>query len=190
MAQKKKGQSGKRILDILILLSGVSLEACFYWLTEMRDSVYLGMALVLICMVAAMVDFALKGRKRDAPFTEGVPEAMEPHGIRSLVLLDEQGKPIRSWDMQGRTALIIGKAGQGQRPDVDLSDCAYSSFVDFQHAILNFCLDQWYVEDAESHNGVKVEKAEDGECYKVIHHPCRVSAGDILHIANTRLLLT
>lgn len=190
MAQKRKRQSGKRILDILIVISGVGLEAGFYLLTEMGEPVYLGMAFVLVCTVAAAADFAQTGRKRDAVLPTGMPEAMEPHGIRSLVLLDEQGKPIKSWDMQGRTALIIGKAGQGQEPDVDLSDCAYSSFVDFQHAVLNFCLDQWYVEDAESHNGVKVEKAEDGECYKVIRHPCRVSAGDILHIANTRLLLT
>ena len=155
MAQKRKRQSGKRILDILIVISGVGLEAGFYLLTEMGEPVYLGMAFVLVCTVAAAADFAQTGRKRDAVLPTGMPEAMEPHGIRSLVLLDEQGKPIKSWVMQGRTALIIRKAGQGQEPDVDLSDCAYSSFVDFQHAVLNFCLDQWYVEDAESHNGVK-----------------------------------
>ena len=66
----------------------------------------------------------------------------------------------------------------------------YSSFVDFQHAVLNFCMDQWYVEDLESHNGVKVKKVEDGECYRVLHRPCRITAGDILYIANTTLLLT
>ena len=51
-------------------------------------------------------------------------------------------------------------------------------------------MDQWYVEDLESHNGVKVKKVEDGECYRVLHRPCRVTAGDILYIANTTLLLT
>lgn len=92
--------------------------------------------------------------------------------------------------MQGRISLVIGKADQSQEPDIDLSDCEYSSFIDFQHAVLNFTLDQWYVEDLESQNGVKIRKVEDGECYRVIHRPCKVAAGDILYIANTKLLLT
>ena len=41
-----------------------------------------------------------------------------------------------------------------------------------------------------SQNGVKVGKVEDGECYRVIHRPCKVVAGDVLYIANTKLLLT
>lgn len=82
------------------------------------------------------------------------------------------------------------KAGRDQELDIDLSDCEYSSFIDFQHAVLNFCLDQWYVEDLGSQNGVKVGKVEDGECYRVIHRPCKVVAGDVLYIANTKLLLT
>ena len=105
-------------------------------------------------------------------------------------LLDEEGKPIKSWDLQGKISLIIGKAGRDQELDIDLSDCEYSSFIDFQHAVLNFCLDQWYVEDLGSQNGVKVGKVEDGECYRVIHRPCKVVAGDVLYIANTKLLLT
>ena len=105
-------------------------------------------------------------------------------------MLDEQGKPIKSWNLEGKTSLIIGKSGKNQELDVDLSDCEYSSFIDFQHAVLNFCMDQWYIEDLESHNGVKVKKVEDGECYRVLHRPCRVTAGDVLYIANTKLLLT
>lgn len=81
-------------------------------------------------------------------------------------------------------------AKKGMELDIDLSDCEYSSFIDFQHAVLNFCLDQWYVEDLGSQNGVKVGKVEDGECYRVIHRPCKVVAGDVLYIANTKLLLT
>lgn len=89
-----------------------------------------------------------------------------------------------------RISLIIGKADRSQEPDIDLSDCEYSSFIYFQHAVLNFTLDQWYIEDLESQNGVKVKKVEDGECYRVLHRPCKVAAGDILYIANTKLLLT
>ena len=118
------------------------------------------------------------------------PEVLPASGIQRLVLLDEHDRPVKSWDLQGRTALIIGKTGQDQELDVDLSDCEYSSFIDFQHALLNFCLDQWYIEDLDSQNGVKVKKIEDGECYRVIRRPCRVTAGDVLYIATTKLLLT
>lgn len=110
--------------------------------------------------------------------------------IERLILLDEQDKPVKSWDMAGRVSIVIGREGGGEDVDVDLEDCAFSSFIDFQHAVLNFCLDQWYVEDLGSQNGVKIRKAEDGECYKVMGRPCRVAAGDVLYIANTRLLLS
>ena len=33
------------------------------------------------------------------------------------------------------------------------------------------------MEDLGSQNGVKVGKVEDGECYRVIHRPCKVVAG-------------
>ena len=39
-------------------------------------------------------------------------------------------------------------------------------------------------------NGVQVKKVEDGGCYKVLNRPCRVTPGDIIYIANTRLLLS
>ena len=141
-----------------------------------------------IGMAAAIYDlFRLSGSKNTE---EIMPEAERVQGIQRLILLDEEGKPIKSWDLQGKISLIIGKAGRDQELDIDLSDCEYSSFIDFQHAVLNFCLDQWYVEDLGSQNGVKVGKVEDGECYRVIHRPCKVVAGDVLYIANTKLLLT
>lgn len=137
---------------------------------------------IVIGMAAAIYDlFRLSGSKNTE---EIMPEAERIQGIQRLILLDEEGKPIKSWDLQGKISLIIGKAGRDQELDIDLSDCEYSSFIDFQHAVLNFCLDQWYVEDLGSQNGVKVGKVEDGECYRVIHRPCKVVAGDVLYIAN------
>ena len=141
-------------------------------------------------MAIASHDLLLLGDGKDTEVIAPEPETLQTHEVQRLVLLDEQDKPIKSWELQGKISLIIGKAGQNEELDIDLSDCEYSSFIDFQHAVLNFCLDQWYVEDLGSQNGVKVKKVEDGECYRVIHRPCKVTAGDILYIANTRLLLT
>lgn len=176
----------KRVLDVLILLLGFVISFCILVQTEKADWLMGLLTAVVLVMVWVFLDlvysFVRKAAKK--------PAREKEDGIRQLILLDDNDKPVKSWDLQGRISLIIGKAGQNQELDIDLSDCEYSSFVDFQHAVLNFCLDQWYVEDLESQNGVKVRKVEDGECYRVIHRPCKVSAGDVLYIANTKLLLT
>lgn len=185
-----QGKKAKLILDVGVILCGIFL---ILWLvTEMKDwsaaPVFLAAAAVLTVWMLYDIFFLLTGKSPEGTSVE--IESVPPQGIQRLLLLDEDGKPVREWDLQGRTALIIGKAGQDQELDIDLADCEYSSFIDFQHAVLNFCLDQWYVEDLGSQNGVKVRKAEDGECYKVIHRPCKVGAGDVIYVANTKLLLT
>lgn len=184
------GRRVKQIFDILIVLCGISLV--YYILKEIKTwritPVFL--AVVIIGIAWVLFDFFSLFKRKKSEALPSEPEVVQTHGIQRLFLLDEDGKPVKSWDLQGRVSMIIGKTGQDQELDIDLSDCEYSSFIDFQHAVLNFCLDQWYVEDLGSQNGVKVRKVDDGECYRVIHRPCRVVAGDILYIANTKLLLT
>ena len=184
------GRTVKQIFDILIILCGISLV--YYILKEIKTwrMMPVFLAVAIIGMIWVLLDFLFLCTRKNAGTQPSVPEVVQTHGIQRLLLLDEGGKPIKSWNLQGGVSLIIGKAGQDQELDIDLSDCEYSSFIDFQHAVLNFCLDQWYVEDLGSQNGVKVRKVEDGECYRVIHRPCKVVAGDILYIANTKLLLT
>lgn len=189
----RQGAGEKRtkiIFDILIILCGAGL-VCFI-LQEIRTWPITPALLfvVIIGMVWVLRDILLLMRPGKTEASLSGPEVFQNHGIQRVILLDEEGKPIKSWDLQGKVSQIIGKAGQDQELDIDLSDCEYSSFIDFQHAVLNFCLDQWYIEDLGSQNGVKVRKVEDGECYRVIHRPCKVAAGDILYIANTKLLLT
>lgn len=190
MVQRKKDKKMKRFLDVLLLLGGAMLTFGFYRQIEEYQWISVLIAALVICMLCVLFDLIISFAGNDSSLQAFEPEASQGHGPKQLILLDEQGKPVKAWDLQGRTALIIGKAGQGQELDVDLSDCEYSSFIDFQHAVINFCLDQWYVEDLNSQNGVKIKKVEDGECYRVIHRPCKIAAGDVLYIANTKLLLT
>ncbi len=190
MHQGAQGRRVKKIVDILIIFCGIVLV--YYILKEIK-ALHIApilLSVVVVGMAWVLYDlFCLEKRKNTEAFLSetAVPQA---YGIQKLILLDEDGKPVKSWDLQGKVSQIIGKAGQNQELDIDLSDCEYSSFIDFQHAVLNFCLDQWYVEDLGSQNGVKVRKVEDGECYRVIHRPCKVVAGDIIYIANTQWRLT
>lgn len=188
MRRETKEKGVKRTLDIFIVLCGAGLVFLIYKEIGEWHFAPVFFLMTLVGMAAAIYDLFQLSNKE---YTEEiVTEPEKAQAIQRLVLLDESGKPIKAWNLQGMVSLIIGKAGQDEELDIDLSDCEYSSFIDFQHAVLNFCLDQWYVEDLGSQNGVKVRKAEDGECYKVIHRPCKVEAGDILYIANTKLLLT
>lgn len=183
-----KGKRVKQTLDSLLILCGAGI--IFFSFKEIGTWRFAPafFLVIIVGMIKAVCDlFLLSGRKHTETIIE---EDGSVHKVQRLILLDGEGKPVKSWDLQGKISLIIGKSGQDQELDIDLSDCEYSSFIDFQHAVLNFSLDQWYVEDLGSQNGVKVRKVEDGECYKVIHRPCKVEAGDILYIANTKLLLT
>ncbi|MGN0403364.1 MAG: FHA domain-containing protein [Acetatifactor sp.] len=188
MRREIKGKGVKQTLDSLIILCGIGLILLF--IKEIRTWRFTP-ALFLVTaagMAVAVFDLFILSSRKNAE--EAMPESKRTQEVQRLILLDEAGKPIKSWDLQGKVSWIIGKVGQDQELDIDLTDCEYSSFIDFQHAALNYCLDQWYVEDLGSQNGVKIRKVEDGECYRVIHRPCKVIAGDILYIANTKLLLT
>lgn len=188
-------RKGETIADIVILVCSIVSGICIYRMEWDKKWSFVLFLLIAMFIIVAFIDLYClwKGDKKDKKVKkqkEQAKKAVKFAGIERLILLDEKEKPIKSWDMIGRTALVIGKTGSEEEVDVDLIDCEYSSFIDFQHATLNFCLDNWYVEDLESHNGVRIRKVEDGQCYKIMGRPCRVSAGDILYIANTRLLLS
>lgn len=181
MERRRKIKIG---LDISILICAMFL--IFGLLFQGNDGWWIG-GLVFIALAAA-VDLQGRIRKKEARENlEGFPSVVE---ARQLMLLDENEKPLKSWDLAGKTALIIGKKNEEEDVDVDLEDCEYSAFIDNQHAVLNYCLDSWYLEDLGSQNGVKIRKAEDGICYQVTGRPCRILAGDVIYIANTCLLLT
>lgn len=121
----------------------------------------------------------------------GKAQAAAGFPAHELVLLNEEEKPVRAWDLAGRTAMVIGRKSRDEQVDVDLSDCEYSALINVQHAALNYCLDSWYLEDLGSQNGIRIKKVEDGKCYQVApNRPCKVVAGDVIYIAKTKLLFT
>lgn len=55
------------------------------------------------------------------------------------------------------------------------------------NAVLNYTAGQWYIEDLDSTNGIRIQKP-DGRIYEVSRtQPCQVEKGDILFIGLTRL---
>ncbi len=177
----------KTAADIAILLGGCGLLYGLHVGMEALKWEFVIPCIVVI-LVVTVVDLCEQCRQREPTDKRQYPSDVTL--VRQLILLNEQNMPVRSWDLSDRVAVVIGKKNTEEDVDVDLEDCEYSTFIDPCHAALNFCNNGWFVEDLGSQNGVKIKKVEDGDCYKVMNRPCRVAAGDIIYIANTKLLLS
>lgn len=186
-----KGKNRKKIgLDIGIMVLACA-SGVVVWRQQMSYEVFRFTIITATILISvALLDILMIKAKK----VERVTTPSETGGLNrahELILLDEQDKPIKSWELAGKTALVIGRMDKEKEVEVDLSECEFSAFIDSQHAVLNFALDCWYVEDLDSHNGVKVKKVIDGMNYKVTQsRPCRITPGDVIYIANTKLLFT
>lgn len=117
---------------------------------------------------------------------------IKPHdgAIRELALLSEESQKIKTWFIHGMTAVIIGKSTLKTHADVDLKDTEYQSLIDPEHALLNYTKEGWFLEDNDSRNGVSIEKYTDRRRYYLSkREPVFVELGDIIYIANTKLLV-
>lgn len=113
------------------------------------------------------------------------------HGIaKQLILLSEEDTELASWDLFGRTSLVIGRDRGENLVDVNLAQATYASFIDIEHAVMNYAGEQWYIEDLHSKNGIRVQKRGDSQQYKLApEKPCKLEPGDVVYIAQTKLLV-
>jgi hypothetical protein len=138
---------------------------------------------VLLCVIVAVYSIRayLSKPRQQAPVRQS---------ISKLVLLDEDGESIKEWYVQGETSLVIGKNSPQAEVDIDLSGAEYAALVSPQHAVLNCAEGKWYVEDADSRNGIGIRRANKSAVQRVdTEKPHEVGVGDMLYIANTRLIL-
>lgn len=184
----KTKRTKKIVTDSIILLCSGILLFCIYAGNVDRKRISILFLFLLLSIIVSIIDLVVQLNRKKV--VSGNDQPANDMAIRQLILLDDHNKPIKSWELSGKIAVVIGKHNEEGEVDVDLDDCEYSTFINPQHAVLNFCQNVWFVEDLKSQNGVKIKKVEDGICYKVLNRPCRVMPGDIIYIANTRLLLT
>ena len=86
--------------------------------------------------------------------------------------------------------MVIGTGSIENKVDIDLSQSIYSNLIEYEHAVLNYAGEGWYIEDLSSSNGVSIEKKEDNTLYKVAKYsPCIIKKEDVLFIGKTKLLL-
>lgn len=181
-ALNKNPQKTKKICDLCIcFVFFAAAYAVWQWLapSDLRN--------LLIAAMLFMAGGALLLWRYDCRQIDPTPQmTME---ITALALLNEENGQCREWVISGKNGLVIGKSGSRYDVDIDLSDCVYSTLISQEHALLNYAADGWYIEDCHSENGVAIVKS-DGIRYQLTSDkPCRIQKGDILHIANTQLLV-
>jgi hypothetical protein len=110
--------------------------------------------------------------------------------ISGIIMLNENGAYLREWNIQGRIAVLIGKNTKNKEVDIDLSDSVYDALIHEEHAIMNYAGGDWYLEGLHMPSHIGIKKADNKMCYRLTgNKPCKLEKGDIVHIANTRLLI-
>ena len=110
--------------------------------------------------------------------------------VRELVLINEEGDVLFTWDIRGKTSLVIGKSTQKEPVDIDLSMSAMSQMISKQHAVLNYTNDGWCIDDIDSKNGTRERKLSQNAIMDVkLVGSVQLAAGDIIYIASTMLQL-
>ena len=103
--------------------------------------------------------------------------------IRVLVLLGEDERPLKVWELTGKVGVIIGKGSDGYGVDVDLSGTDFAGYIDPEHALLNYHETGWWLLDVSSRNGVEIKRK--GRILSLGHDaPVRIEQGDVICIAH------
>lgn len=174
----------KNFMDMMICsLSAATIILCFTYMKQSRERD----TITAVCGIVFLV-FLLLAVADSLPAKQKRRNSRNGRGIQELLLLDEEGNEISAWHIGGKTSLLIGRDEHKENVDINLQNTEYGGMADRQHAVLNYAAGQWYIEDLGSRNGVRIQDAKDGRVYQVSkEHPCRINAGDIIFIGNTRL---
>lgn len=179
--------NGKRLADIMVCSFSAAIMVLSYCYVEQetaRRALYVA-AGIFFCLFFVL---AISDRdKKGSPRRRRGKNRHSRGGIHALVLLDEEDRAVTEWNIAGKTSLLIGRDTRREDVDINLANTAFGGMIDRQHAVLNYTAGQWYIEDLDSANGIRIQKP-DGRIYEVSGtQPCRIEKGDILFIGLTRL---
>lgn len=170
-----------KIIDIII----VTIAFFFIlYVFVMNQDVLLKFVIGTVIVILAIIYVSLKYEAK------AITQVMAKKDISKLVLLNERGVEIDEWELGDQISLLIGKSSAEHKADIDLSGTEYESLVNYEHAVLNCVAGIWYLEDIDSVNGVGLKKANKRVKNRLKHEiPYPLGNGDIIYIANTRILV-
>lgn len=175
-----------KAVDISIVLLAVAICGfilAYYQTYEMQQYVLLG---VFACIGLYYAIRLIPAKQEEKP--AAAPEIKSV--ISGIAMLNEHGIHMKEWNLEGLVSLIIGKNTKNKEVDIDLSDSAYDALIHEEHALMNFAAGNWYLEGLHKPAGISIKKINDTTRYRLTDNkPCKLDRGDIVYIANTRLLI-
>lgn len=179
----------KQTVDMLVIMIGgaIALTGYFYLEGNRRWlALLLGAGLTFLFFVLTLWD------KRSTVHYSSTFTAPQPPRaiITEVVLLSDEDHSLATWPLYGKISMVIGRDVGENQVNINLSNSAYASMIEVEHAVLNYSAGCWYVEDLTSKNGIMVQKHVDGRKYKLApDQPCKLDLGDIIYIGLARLQL-
>lgn len=176
-----------KMIEMVIFIVGVivCVFSYFYLSGTIRAISCIGSGILAVFFLI-LASTAEERMEREGELQEDI--ILPGENITEVVLLNEDDEIIAAWEMYGKSSLVIGRDVGENQVTVNLSEAAFASMIDIEHAVLNYSGGQWYVEDLGSKNGISIIKS-DGKKYQLApYKPCLVELGDVLYIAMTRLM--
>ena len=168
-------------------------------------NVFIGVIIALICVVAYITidSIYIRGIIIIGTIILGIvgfvnlytrfskEEIMEDESnITGIELVNEDNEIIETWNIGEKISFLIGKRTMDSEVFIDLNSSIYSTLIENNHAVLNYAIGKWYIEDLSSKYGVSIQKIDDGKKYRIARDtPCELKKGDIIFISKVKLLL-
>ncbi|HEY8464379.1 MAG TPA: FHA domain-containing protein [Bacillota bacterium] len=168
------------IIDLLILALFLTSVYFIYFVNQNKSLKKAGLIGSVTLVVGYLIKISGSVNKYEQKYD----------GIRKLILKDDDGRNVKVWNIENKTALLVGKKSRDNDVDIDLSDTQYAALVSKQHAVLNFSGNCWYIEDLGSTNGSGIKRFKDKTRFKLEQgKPYRLNIGDLIYIANIKILV-
>jgi len=173
----KKKRNMSIALDISIVICAA---VCLYFLYSAMEFGVLRVALTVVILLAVLgvILYEVGCRSR-----VGKKIKKRNPAISTLILLGEDDRPIRVWDLTGKVGLLIGKSSGEYEVDIDLSDTDYHTYIDPEHALLNYNESGWWLQDTSYRNGLSIIR-KGKELVLGSHAPAKLEPGDIIRVAH------
>lgn len=124
---------------------------------------------------------ALRLRETEKPARQTVP--------RIIALMGEEERELRSWPLNGKVGILVGKSEGEILADIDLAACSWSEAIDAAHLAVNYAQGGWWAQDLSSRNGSALIRNEK-EILLTPGWPVQIACGDAIVLAgNIRLIV-
>ena len=166
------------VIDILIALMFVATLCYIYLINDNKILKYIGYGVIVIFVafvIVRILTVLIAGQSQSA--------------VTKLVLVSEDGRGIKTWNLKGKVSLLIGRNTKNNEVDIDLSNAQYSELISRQHAVLNYADGAWFIEDIGSSYGTGLKRVNEEKSKLDVERLYELNLGDIIFIANTKIMV-